>query len=103
MIYKMKRSVTFIPLLPTNEQYQKKAIEFVDQHLQFSLSVAKEMQSEVIRCMIATDIYAKDRYYEKRDTMYFDFERPESKKGISQKLFELQMKLFEEKSSDMNI
>lgn len=123
-----KRKVTFIPLLPDNEIYRRRAIKYVDEHLQYSLNDLKLEDfkscissnsifvSEVIKCMIATDIHAKSVYYKGEDLRWrwndpekvrhddeIRYREDTQFKYSSRRLFEYEMKLFEDKEEDMDI
>lgn len=78
------KSLVIIPLLPSDVEYQARAVAFVDDNLEFSINKlhledytqctsdyeTAIFASEVIRCMIMSDIYAKKTFYEGLDIDY---------------------------------
>ena len=121
----MKRTITLIPLLPDDEFFRNKAIKYVDRNLQYSIEDLKLGEynacldeevilffSEVIKCLIASDIRAKTIYY-KHDKKWKwndiknqhpdDIKYRETDEYSSIDLIDLEMKLFEQRARDMDI
>lgn len=130
----IRRTLTLIPIIPDKiaphniAEYRRRAVEYVDEHLQFSLNALslneyKECTSnvekslffcEVIKCLILTDVYAKMIYYKKTEQKYWTWNEREfygehffehdieNHKYTSRNLFELEMKLYEQKSELMD-
>lgn len=121
----LQRSVVFIPLLP-EEKYRSEAIKYVDKHLEYSLNdlrlddykecLSSENSlffSEIIKCIIATDIFAKTFYYKDTDERWRwndpqrhrhddEIKYRERTNYASQELFEIEMDLFNMHKRDMD-
>lgn len=67
------RKLTLIPLLKHNPEYGRSAVEYVNANLEFSLNALENeslegyeksiVTSEVIRCMILSDVYTKELFF----------------------------------------
>lgn len=107
------RIATVIPILDPNPKYQDDAIEYVNNHLEYSLNDLhlenysdcldnkdkSIFASEVIRCMIFSDIYAKGLYYEEVNDQYWS--HPDSS-GVALTYAASMLEIYRQNPKDMH-